>query len=99
MSFIHKTLPIKITIDKNMKVGNGTIWTPFDNLIILELKSEKSTPACALNMITSKGFKSASISKYCIGMVTLYPELKLASKYKPTLLEIKKINNSKNIKI
>jgi len=95
ITFIHKTLPIKITIDKNMKVGNGNTWTPFDNLVILELKTEKSPPACTLNMIKSKGFTSCSISKYCIGMVTLYPELKIRSKYKPTLLEIKKISKIK----
>ena len=93
ITFIHKTLPIKITIDKNMKVGNGKTWTPFDNLVILELKTEKSPPASTLNMIKSKGFKSCSISKYYIGMVTLYPELKqTTSKYKTTLLEIKKIS-------
>jgi len=95
MTFIHKTLPLKITIDKNMKVRNGNIWTPFDNLVILELKSEKSTPACTLNMIKSKGFKSCGISKYCIGMVTLYPEVKqTASKHKSILLDIKKISKS-----
>jgi hypothetical protein len=93
MTFIHKTLPLKITIDKNMKVGKGKIWTPFDNLVIIELKSKKSTPACTLNMIKSKGFNPCRISKYYIGMVTLYPELKkTTSRYKPTLLEIKKIN-------
>lgn len=92
ITFIHKTLPIKITIDKNMKVGNGNTQTPFDNLVILELKTEKSPSACTINMIKSKGFKSCSISKYCIGIVTLYPELKITSKYNPTLLEIKKIS-------
>jgi cobalamin biosynthesis Co2+ chelatase CbiK len=76
-----------------MKVGKGKIWTPFDNLVIIELKSEKSTPACTLNMIKSKGFNPCGISKYYIGMVTLYPELKqTTSKYKPTFLEIKKIS-------
>lgn len=98
MTFIHKTMPLKITIDTNLKAGNGTEWIPFDNLMILELKSDIKKPTHAINMIESMGFKSCCISKYCTGMVTVYPEMKKhVVKHKPTLKIIKKI--SKNIKI
>lgn len=97
-TFIHRTLPLKITIDKNMKIGKGNDWTYFNDLIILELKTENSTPSYAVRLVESKGFERCSISKYCIGMVTLNPELKQhAHNLRPTLSKIKKIN--KKIKI
>lgn len=97
MTFIHKTLPIKITLDKNLKVSNsdGSKCISFPNLAILELKRENYS-TFDLKWIESCGFESCNISKYCVGMITLHPELKKKSfKHQKTLFKINNI--SKNI--
>jgi hypothetical protein len=94
ITLIHKILPIKVTIDKNLKVGKDHQWTPFDHLTIIEIKSDKKHISYAEKIMQSNIFKKCSISKYCIGMVTVYPELKQqAPRLTPTLLNIKKITN------
>ena len=99
MTFMHKTLPLKITVDTNLKVkkdGSGCM-IPFNNIMIIELKSRKNEVAYAARIIESQDIKPRSVSKYRIGMAIMHPELKSDDKLKPTLLQIKKIN--KNIKI
>lgn len=96
MTFTHKTLPLKITVDKNLRVKkNGSDLVPFNDLMIIEAKSRKNEAASIQRIIGSKHIKPCSVSKYCIGMATLYPELKVDAS-KPGLSNIKKI--SKNIK-
>lgn len=94
MTFVHKNLPMKITIDKNMKAGNNHRSVPFDNVAIIEIKTEKNiSDSRIVHIIESQGTKPCSVSKYCVGMATLHPELKQnIVKHKSTLLEINKIS-------
>jgi hypothetical protein len=95
ITLMHKTLPTKITIDINMKVGDGVYWIPFDNLMILELKSNKKNNSDILKILESNCFIQCSISKYCVGMVTLYPNLKeKAVKHKTALFNIKRFRQN-----
>lgn len=95
MTFLHKSLPLKITLDINLKANNGVDSIAFRDLIILELKSEKQQAAPAAGFIKPLGLRPCSISKYCIGMATLHPELK-QNAFKPTLLQIQKITSYGN---
>lgn len=93
MTFVHKNLPIKITIDKNMKVGNNHRSIPFDNVSIIEIKTENNDfTSNIVDIIESQGIKPCNISKYCVGMAKMYPEMKKnIVKHKSALLELKKI--------
>lgn len=95
LTFLHKTLPLKITVDINLTAGNGITTNAFTDLMILEFKSEKKEFDYATRTIKARGLKPCSVSKYCIGMATLHPELK-QNAFKPTLLQIKKISTHGN---
>lgn len=90
MTFLHKSLPLKITLDMNLRANNGSADVSFSNLMILEFKSEKQQVATAAGLMKPLGLKPCSLSKYCIGMATLHPELK-QNAFKPTLTQILKI--------
>jgi hypothetical protein len=90
MTFLHKSLPLKITLDLNLMANNGSADVSFSNLMILEFKSEKQQAASAAGLMKPLGLKPCSLSKYCIGMATLHPELK-QNAFKPTLTQIQKI--------
>jgi hypothetical protein len=90
MTFLHKSLPLKITLDLNLMANNGSADVSFSNLMILEFKSEKQQAASAAGLMKPLGLKPCSLSKYCIGMATLHPELK-QNAFKPTLTQILKI--------
>lgn len=90
MAFIHKTLPLKITVDRNLKAKKDNCMIPFNDLMIIELKSRKNEAASAACIIESQYIQPCNVSKYSIGMVTLHPELK-NNKLKSTLLQIKKL--------
>jgi hypothetical protein len=91
MTFMHKTLPLKITLDTNLKVKNGNRLISFNDLMIIELKSRKNDAASFSNIIESSlHIKSCRVSKYQLGMASLHPELK-KNVSPDTLLNIKKI--------
>jgi len=91
MTFMHKTLPLKITLDTNLKVKNDNRLISFNDLMIIELKSRKNDAASFSNIIESSlHIKPCGVSKYKLGVASLHPELK--QKISPdTLLNIKKI--------
>lgn len=93
MTFMHKTLPLKITMDTNLKVKKDGSMIPFNNIMIIELKSRKNEAASAARIIESQDIKPCSIGKYRIGMAVIHPELK-NDNLKHTLLQIKKINKN-----
>lgn len=95
MTFLHKSLPLKITVDKNLSVNNGIADVSFTNLMILEFKSEKRQAISAAGLIKPFGLRPCRLSKYCIGMATLHPELK-QNGFKPILSQIKKITSHGN---
>ncbi|MEK0420620.1 MAG: hypothetical protein RLZZ161_471 [Bacteroidota bacterium] len=95
LTFLHKTQPLKITVDTNLKANNGSTSVSFTDLMILEIKSEKIQGASAAGLLKSFGLKPCSVSKYCIGMATLHPELK-QNAFKPLLMQIKKISTYGN---
>lgn len=91
MSFVHKTLPLKITVDTNLKYNNDTQSTHFNDVMIIELKSKKNEADSAARMIESLNIKPCSVSKYRIGMSEFSPQL---GQY-PPLLHMKKISKLK----
>lgn len=82
----------RITIDLNLSYKINEIEKAYENLVVVEVKQERFNR----NSKIVKTFKSLkehpySISKYCIGMVSLYKNLKY-NIFKKKLLKINKLS-------
>lgn len=67
----------RVTIDLNLSYRINDVQKEFENLVVVEVKQEKfnrkSKIVKALKLIKQHPY---SISKYCIGMISLYNDLK-----------------------
>ncbi len=90
-TLVHKTRKERVTIDIFLSVLNENEQFDFENLVILEIKQEKENRHSELYKTLKKmGVRSSGMSKYCIGLSFLEPELK-SNNFKPNLIKIEKI--------
>jgi hypothetical protein len=80
----------RITIDLNLCYKLNTLKKDYSNLVIIEVKQERFNRTSAVVKALKNNFINPySISKYCIGMTHIYPQLKY-NRFKRKLI---KINN------
>ena len=81
----------RLTIDTNLSVQNGTSSKIFDQLIISEIKQKKYNPKSDfIQILRDLKIPEMRFSKYCMGMLHVYKEIKY-NRFKPKLLRINKI--------
>lgn len=94
ITLINNTTEERLTIDFNLsdKIDNNYINT-YKNLVIIEVKQPFFNQRSPIVKTLKKyGYYPYSISKYCIGMINHYKDLKY-NRFKPKLLKIKKLTN------
>jgi hypothetical protein len=88
VSKFHKE---RATIDFNLSFKNNDNEKSFDNLAIIEIKQEgvnRNSPI--YKSLKKLHILPNSISKYCLGLISLYKDLKYNA-FKPQLLKIAKL--------
>lgn len=80
----------RVTIDLNLTYRIDDVEKSYDNLVVIEVKQERFNRNSKI-VKTLKSYKEHpySISKYCIGMISLYDDLK----YNIFKKKLRKINN------
>ena len=82
----------RLTIDSNLSVLNRTDSKMFDQLVISEIKQKKYNPKSNfIHILRSLKIPEMRFSKYCMGMLNVHEGIK-HNRFKPKLLEIKKIS-------
>jgi len=91
ITLLSKNRKEKITIDFNLMFSKGKIKSSADNLSIVEIKQDRvNRHSTIFNFFKSRGIQPLSISKYCIGVSYIYPDIK-QNRFKSKLLSINKI--------
>jgi hypothetical protein len=91
ITLVNKALKERVTIDFNLNFRNKTGKKSFENLAIIELKQEgvdRNSPI--YKALKKRHILPNSISKYCLGMISLYGGIKYNA-FKGKLLQIEKI--------
>jgi hypothetical protein len=68
--------PERMTLDLNLTFANEHTSKSFGNLIVAEVKQGSKAPSAFIKLIKSHHIAPFSISKYCLGLSLLRPELK-----------------------
>jgi hypothetical protein len=71
ITLLHKQNREKITLDLNLNFENKDKKIAFDNIVIAEVKSEKNGSALFVKIMKFHKIKEGSLSKYCLGVLTL----------------------------
>lgn len=76
-TFANKLTPERLTIDLGLSYANGSSDAAFPNLVIAELKQDQSATDSPFSEIMRRyRIPAGGISKYCFGIMQLYPCVK-----------------------
>lgn len=91
ITLVNNAFSERLTLDFNLQFHNDQKSKEITNIVIAELKQDKYSNISAFySLMKEKGIRKLGLSKYCLGMVLLNPELKWNS-FKPKMLQIQKV--------
>ncbi|HOZ30554.1 MAG TPA: polyphosphate polymerase domain-containing protein [Bacteroidales bacterium] len=80
ITLVNKSFSERLTIDTdlNYKIDGKTL--EFLGLCIMELKQDKTAKSTVRDVLREKHIFVSSLSKYCLGVASLYPQVKILKK-------------------
>lgn len=72
ITLVHKQKAERVTIDFGLCYSNATDRRSYDRLIIAEVKQENKSRSPFSSLMRRNRIRRFSISKYCLGIITLY---------------------------
>lgn len=91
ITLVNKNAMERLTIDLGLEFKMDSFSKEFENLVIIEVKQERfDRTSPVVKSLKEKGINPYSMSKYCIGMTQIYPQLKY-NRFKRKLIKINKI--------
>lgn len=90
ITLVNKLSRERLTIDINLNFKNNTSNKNFNSIVIAEIKQEKSSPSPFLKTMKQHHIREGSISKYCLGVISLYERVK-KNNFKSRLLSLDKV--------
>ncbi len=91
ITFVSKGSQERLTVDTILTFKDEEQEIEYKGLVIAEVKRSSSRDKSQfVELMKSFSIAQKSISKYCLGVVTLHPELK-KNTFKPTLLYLNKL--------
>nr|WP_321451021.1 polyphosphate polymerase domain-containing protein [uncultured Carboxylicivirga sp.] len=91
ITLVNKNTCERITIDLNIRFNDKLNRKNFDNCVIVEIKrSREDVYSSFARTIKKEGFLPLSISKYCLGTITLNHKIKY-NNFKPRLRSVNKL--------
>lgn len=96
ITLVNKNSPERVTIDIDLTFKNNKEDKIIDNLVIAEVKQDKTLTSAFVKLMKKYHFREGSISKYCYGVINLYNSIK-HNNFKPNLNLLKKTLHTKSI--
>jgi hypothetical protein len=90
ITLVNLELGERITFDLDLEFETGEHKKLFSSLVIAEVKQNKKKTSLFIKLMQKKHIQQTPISKYCMGIATLYNSVK-KNNFKPQLLKINKL--------
>lgn len=92
ITLVNNDQPERLTLDLKLNFENDDQLKFVKNIVIAELKQERRTKSIFTELMSANNVREFSLSKYCLGIVSLFPEVK-QNNFKSKLLTLKKISH------
>ena len=92
ITLVGRFTPERITLDLDLTFGDGQRQRDYGELAIAEVKQDARQSSAFLDLMKQQGVRSGSISKYCLGLVSLDAAIK-HNRFKSQLMNLQKIIN------
>lgn len=93
ITLVSNNMKERLTIDTDLHYSHKTNIIGFPNMVIAEIKQEKSGTSPFINIMKKKRIRDISISKYCLGIASLVPKIKI-NNFKVKLQYVSKLCNA-----
>ena len=94
ITLVNKTDKERVTFDFNISFTTELGTEIWDEVVVVEVKQEKETSGTRIREVLKQfHYYPFNISKYCMGMVKLYPQIKY-NRFKKKILKLNKIKLS-----
>ena len=91
LTFVSKNTSERVTLDIRLSFENDNSRIDFNKLVFAEVKQEKSSLTSPfIKIMHQNKIHAGSISKYCLGIASLYPEVK-KNLFKEQIVKLKKL--------
>lgn len=76
ISLLHKTENEKVTIDLDLSFSHQEKNLLLPHILMVEIKTPSRNESQLVSYMKRNGFRQGSLSKYCLGLIGLNPDLK-----------------------
>lgn len=90
LTLINPDLTERMTLDFDLGFDNGIRQYHYPNLVIAEVKQERSVQSVFTQLMQQFAIRRGKLSKYCWSVLTLNPELRRGN-LKPMLIQLNKV--------
>lgn len=90
LTLVSNTSAERLTLDVGLTFKTHSQKNRLGTIVIAELKQDSRQPSVFLDLMKQQGVRSGSVSKYCLGMISLYQPLR-HNRFKPQLRQLQKI--------
>ncbi|MDH5608904.1 MAG: polyphosphate polymerase domain-containing protein [Cyclobacteriaceae bacterium] len=90
ITLVNNTKPERVTLDVNLEFVSDTIKRDVPNLVIAEVKQDRRVRSFFMHKMRQEKIREGSLSKYCLGVISLFENIKY-NNFKPKLLSLNKI--------
>lgn len=94
ITLVNNKLTERVTIDLDLSYADlNSSKIKFENLVIVEIKQDKASDSDMAATLKRTHIREGSISKYCLGIATLFENIR-ANNFKERINQLKKIQNA-----
>lgn len=91
LTLVSRTTAERLTLDLNLSFHNDTLHKSYDRLVVAEVKQDSLKHSYFLDLMKKYHLRQGSLSKYCLGVVSLDKTVK-HNRFKEKLKYLSKIN-------
>lgn len=90
ITLVNLTSPERVTLDSNLKFEYDGKSCELPSIVIAETKQERTAKSPFVTQMKNLKIRTGSLSKYCMGISLLIPEIK-NNDFKPKIKQLKKL--------
>lgn len=93
LTLVHRQAKERVTFDFKLAFADENKQAKsYEKIVIIEVKQEKTAQSPIIDILKNMNLRPGSISKYCLGMLSLYPHIK-HNRFKKKYLHLLKIQH------
>ena len=95
ITLVNKNIPERVTLDLNLEFLNESRQKKISDIVVAEVKQDRKMKSVFMELMRQKQMREGGVSKYCLGVIHLFEDLKY-NNFKPKLLSLNKISHDAN---